>query len=341
MTEIPAEEARGLLREAVETPSVSGSEAAVAKHLQAFFAAHDREAWIDEAGNLRSPADDAVLLTSHMDTVPGEIPVRVEDDVLWGRGSVDAKGPLVAMAVAAVQAGVSFVGVVQEETTSAGARFLVEDREPPESLINGEPSGWDSITLGYRGMVRGEYTAETAVGHTSRPEPNALQRAIDWWSAVEDAFEDRDSPVVERVTPKPLEMWGGQEEDGFAVRARVDAAFRVPAGTTVEEVTSTVADLADGDLIWTDTIEPVMASPRNRVAAALRRGIRSLDGDPSHLRKTGTSDMNVFAEAWDRPMATYGPGDSSLDHTPEEHLELADFDRAVSVLTAAANDLQE
>jgi LysW-gamma-L-lysine carboxypeptidase len=338
VTDVADEDARALLREVVATPSVSGSETAVAERLQAFFAAHDREAWIDDAGNLRAPADDAVLLTSHMDTVPGEIPVRVEDDVLWGRGSVDAKGPLVAMAVAAVQAGVSFVGVVEEETSSAGARALVEDRAAPEALVNGEPSGWASITLGYRGMLRGEYTVETAVGHTSRPEPNALQRAMAWWNAVEDAFEDPDAPVVEQVTPKPIEMWGGQAEDGFAVEAGIDAQFRVPPGSSVAAVKGTVADLGDGEVAWSDAIEPVMASPRNEVAAALRRGIRSLDGEPSHLRKTGTSDMNVFAEAWDVPMATYGPGDSSLDHTPEEHIDLEDFDRAVAVLTAAAAD---
>jgi len=76
---------------------------------------------------------DAVLLTSHIDTVPGDIPVEVqpaaEDDevgkpgepVLWGRGTVDATGPLVAMAVAAVQTGVSFVGVAGEETKTRGA----------------------------------------------------------------------------------------------------------------------------------------------------------------------------------------------------------------------------
>jgi len=50
------------------------------------------------------------------------------EPVLWGRGTVDATGPLVAMAVAAVQTGVSFVGVAGEETNSRGARFLVEDR---------------------------------------------------------------------------------------------------------------------------------------------------------------------------------------------------------------------
>ncbi|WP_125920050.1 M20/M25/M40 family metallo-hydrolase, partial [Haloparvum sedimenti] len=129
--------ARKLLYDLVSIPSPSGEEAAAAERLQEFFAANGREAWIDEVGNVRAPADDSVLLTSHVDTVPGDIPVAVkpaeayEEDgpALWGRGTVDATGPLVAMAVAAVATGVSFVGVVGEETDSRGARHLVADRD--------------------------------------------------------------------------------------------------------------------------------------------------------------------------------------------------------------------
>ncbi|MFC6724042.1 M20/M25/M40 family metallo-hydrolase, partial [Halobium palmae] len=71
-----------------------------------------------------------------------------------------------------------------------------------------------------------------------------------------------------------------------------------------------------------------------------RVAIRGAGGDPRLLRKTGTSDMNLFAQAWDCPMATYGPGDSALDHAPNEHLSLPEFDRSVEVLTAVATDLQ-
>jgi LysW-gamma-L-lysine carboxypeptidase len=341
MTELDRSAARDLLREVVATRSVSGNEGAVAERLREFFDSHDRAAWIDEVGTLRAPADDAVLLTSHMDTVPGEIPVEIEDGVLHGRGSVDAKGPLVALAVAAVRTGVSFAGVVEEETTSAGAKHLVAERDPPAAVINGEPSGWDAITLGYRGLAACEYTVRTEVGHTSRPEPNAIQRAIKWWNDVEAAFETEAGSTVDSVTPKPVAIEGGTTADGFEFEASVDAQFRVPPGESVAAVRETVADVGNGHLEWTEGIEPVVGSPRNSVATALRRGIRNLDGDPSHLRKTGTSDMNVFAEAWDIPMATYGPGDSALDHTPEEHIDLAAFDRAVEVLHEASESLRD
>jgi len=333
-------EARELLEDVVRIPSVSRNEGEAAASLAEFFETHDREVWIDEVGNVRAPADDGVLLTSHIDTVPGDIPVRVEktDDgeVLWGRGSVDAKGPLCAMAVAAVRTGASFVGVVREEVDSTGGRYLVEDRESePDAVINGEPSGWEGITLGYRGLLGGTYVATSESGHSSRPGNNAIQDAMDWWSAVEDEFaKDEWHPVFERVTCKPVDFRGGISEDGLSVEATMQVQLRVPPEYSTDEIRE-MADghLGNGTVNWDDKVEPVMQSPRTSVGRAFRTAIRDHGGDPTLLRKTGTSDMNVYARAWDCPMATYGPGDSDLDHAPNEHIHLAEYDRAVGVLT--------
>jgi LysW-gamma-L-lysine carboxypeptidase len=343
------EAARELLRDLVAIPSPTGDERECAERLAAFFAERGREVWLDEVGNVRAPADDAVLLTSHIDTVPGDIPVRAEegdgeDGVLWGRGSVDAKGPLAAMAAAAVETGVSFVGVVGEETDSRGARRLVEDREAPDAVVNGEPSGWDGVTLGYRGFLAGEYAVETDSAHTSRPDPNAIQTAMAWWRAVEEAFDATDSEdsVFERVTAKPVEFSGGTAADGLSVEATVDAQFRIPPGATAAEVRETAeGELAAGSVEWAEPIPPVMETPRSEVARAFRTAIRRVGGDPRLLRKTGTSDMNLYAGAWDCPMATYGPGDSELDHAPNEHLDLGEFDRAVAVLERASERLAD
>ncbi len=82
------------------------------------------------------PIDDGritkeILLLGHMDTVPGDIPVRIERDRLYGRGAVDAKGPLAAFVVAAARAQLApgtrlvVIGAVEEESaTSKGARHV-------------------------------------------------------------------------------------------------------------------------------------------------------------------------------------------------------------------------
>lgn len=361
-TTVSTAAARELLEDLVSISAPSGEEGAAAERLRSFFADRDREVWIDEVGNVRAPADDSVLLTSHIDTVPGDIAVRIEEDpadpllsdadfevedpaVLWGRGSVDATGPLVAMAVAAVRTGVSFVGVVGEEVDSRGAWHLIEDRAAPEALINGEPSGWNGVTLGYRGMLAGNYEVESPAGHSSRPEPNAIETAMDWWEAVETAMDDlggdTDS-VFESITAKPTTIAGGPREDGLAVTTSMDIQFRIPPSRDTATVRNSVESVAEaGTVNWVEAIAPVMASPRTPVATALRGGIREHGGEPRLLRKTGTADVNIYNEAWDCPMATYGPGDSDLDHAPEERLPLAEFDRAIAVLTTACERLTE
>jgi LysW-gamma-L-lysine carboxypeptidase len=356
------EAAESLLVELVETPSPSGEERAAAERLVSFFRDHGREAYLDEVHNVHAPADDAVLLTSHIDTVPGDIPVEiretggaqrvltpngddaaadvtvpdgVDDRTLWGRGSVDATGPLAAMAAVAVDTGMSFLGVVGEEVDSTGSRHaLANGRPAPDAVVNGEPSGWDGITLGYRGLLAGTYVSTSESGHTSRPENNAIQDAMDWWRRVETEFDpDEWLPVFERVTCKPVDIQGGLTDDGLSMETTMDVQFRIPPALTVEEARERAdGELNGGTVTWYDEVPPVMESPRTEVARAFRVAIRDNGGDPRLLRKTGTSDMNLFAREWDCPMVTYGPGDSELDHAPDEHLSLAEYHRSVDVL---------
>ncbi|WP_323677780.1 [LysW]-lysine hydrolase [Halorubellus sp. PRR65] len=388
--EVSTAEARELVADLVATPSPSGDEAAAAERLAAFFESHGREVWLDDVGNVRAPADDTVLLTSHIDTVPGDVPTcltsadadrtdaetvandadgdagddaagtanalpadgtaLVDDDaVLWGRGSVDATGPLAAMAVAAVETGVSFVGVVSEETTSAGAHHLVAERDAPDAVVNGEPSGWDALTLGYRGFVAATYEVATEAAHSSLPDPNAVEHATAWVEDVKDAFAsplgpgadaDEDASAFETVTVKPVMVDAGTEPGGNAVTAEVDCQFRIPPGVTADDVEATVeAVTRRGVVEFGDAIPPHAASPRTELGRAFRTAIRRAGGSPSLLRKTGTADANLYDAAWDCPVATYGPGDSALDHSPDEHLALADYDRAVAVLESVATDL--
>jgi LysW-gamma-L-lysine carboxypeptidase len=42
--------------------------------------------------------------------------------------------------------------------------------------------------------------------------------------------------------------------------------------------------------------------------------------------------MNIVGPAWGCPIVAYGPGDSSLDHTPHEHINIAEFRRSIDVL---------
>jgi len=120
-----------------------------------------RDIHTDDVGNIiatKGSGSPKILLCGHMDTVPGRIRVRKEGDYLFGRGSSDAKGPLLAMLFAAASAQektgtVIFVGAVDEEGNATGIKSLTSDKPDVDYAIFGEPSGTKQITIGYKGRI--------------------------------------------------------------------------------------------------------------------------------------------------------------------------------------------
>jgi LysW-gamma-L-lysine carboxypeptidase len=49
--------------------------------------------------------------------------------------------------------------------------------------------------------------------------------------------------------------------------------------------------------------------------------------------------MNTVSQTWSVPMAGYGPGDGSLDHSDEESIEICAYLRGIAVLTSAIDQL--
>ena len=126
------------------------------------------EAYGDEVGNfIMSYGEGApILLASHIDTVPGELEAGIREGRVYGRGAVDAKGPLTAMILGAAMAQphvrnlrVFVAGLAREETDGRGARYLIEKGFRAEHILIGEPTGL-GIAVAYRGSVTAEVDAE-------------------------------------------------------------------------------------------------------------------------------------------------------------------------------------
>lgn len=303
-------------------------------------------AFADEAGNAVGVMGDGprqVVLLGHIDTVPGAVPVRVEGDKLYGRGSVDAKGPLAAFvdAVASIGAGPGWqfvvIGAVEEEGDSKGAWHVVE-RYRPEFAIVGEPSGWERVTLGYRGSLWFEYRVRRPLSHTASGNESGCEAAVSFWDRLK-AYADQHNTgvqkVFEQISPTLRHMQS--ENDGFEERAALHIGVRLPPGVTIDQWRQTLDDLrGDGEVRVGGIAVPAYRSEKNTLLVrAFLAGIRAQNAQPGFVVKSGTSDMNIVGPRWNCPLVAYGPGDSALDHTPNEHLSLTEYHNAVQVLAHA------
>jgi len=82
------------------------------------------------------------------------------------------------------------------------------------------------------------------------------------------------------------------------------------------------------------------AAKTTPLVRAFLSSIRAAQGTPRFVLKTGTSDMNVVAPGWPATsFVAYGPGDSNLDHTPDEHIDLTEYARAIGVLVGVLERL--
>jgi len=336
-----------LLTGLVSIPSLSGQEQEAVSWLVEQMVCFGYQSHIDLAGNAVGSigeGEQEILLLGHIDTVPGDIPVRVEDGVLHGRGAVDAKGPLATFVAAGVRADlppgvrVTVIGAVGEETFgSPGATWLRDNYPRPEAVIIGEPSGWDGIVLGYKGSISLTASVERAMSHSAGPETTAPEQMFAFWARLagwltghngdqEAGFNSLDATLRSVNTTT----------DGLHERVDLSATFRLPVGTSSAWVQEQTAGLANGiDLEWTFNAEAYRSQRSSPLVAPFLSAIREAGGEPRMKVKTGTSDMNVVGPVWQCPVVAYGPGDASYDHTPDEQIVLADVEQAVDVLTLA------
>ena len=346
MTEVPCPgnfAAETLLQELVTIPSVTCAEVAAVRYLVDWMAGHGYdESFVDEVGNavgIRGQGTHDLLLLGHIDTFPGELPTRREGRLLYGRGAVDAKGSLCAFAVAGARAALPpdlrlvVVGAVEEEGSSCGARHLLE-RYRPWACVIGEPSRADRITLGYKGRLLLEREWRGPLAHSAGPAQSPGENAVAWWlnllAFVERQNEER-SGLFEQldVTLQAINT----QEDGAWGRATLTAGFRLPLRITPQQLENALPPAGENATLRRRGHERAWLSPRDSaLSRAFRRAIRAQGNQPRFVTKTGTSDMNLVAPVWNCPIVAYGPGDSALDHTPDEHIDLDEYLRTIDVL---------
>jgi LysW-gamma-L-lysine carboxypeptidase len=315
---------------------------------------------IDEAGNVigeLGAGRPTVFLCSHMDTVPGHIPLKVTRNEIYGRGAVDAKSSLCGMIIAAVESvkegfngRIVVAAVTDEERDSTGMKCLLKTLPTVDYAVFGEPSGIHNITVGYRGRLQIKVVCETPPGHASVPSSfdNAIERAYEVWREIQSNLTRGD---MKGVTSCITQIRGGEFPNvapgkcDFTVDIRIP--LRVASTQVIDEVQETLKRYSlnnrnvNLNMKVEDVTEAFEADVRSDLVKAFFHAIKEVTKvQPKLTRKTGTGDVNVFAAKMKCPTVVYGPGDSKLDHTPNEFIDVHEYVSAIEVYKRAICSLQ-
>jgi LysW-gamma-L-lysine carboxypeptidase len=350
----------------LETYSPSGSEAQLANILHREMKSNGLDARIDTAGNAVGVLGNdgpRILLCGHMDTVPGRIPVRQDGDLLYGRGAVDAKSSLAAMIIGVTLAKkrtlapfqATVVALVEEETSSKGIRAIIDDQARYDLAVFGEPSGASNLVIGYKGSLRVHVSFHTAGGHSASPwlSASSYEESCTYWTAFESEFLRNDAESkFEAITGCVTSANVGDSGNSVPTHATLDADVRIPPGVKSNDLVIRIRDFTElyranheglrVEVGFEDQTEAFLGSTNSPALSAFRWAIRKVNGGQVALvKKTGTSDMNVFAESQDIPMFAYGPGESRLDHTEVEHVRISEYLASIEVYAHALSRLAE
>ncbi|MDM7830810.1 succinyl-diaminopimelate desuccinylase [Cellulomonas edaphi] len=325
-----------LTRALCDLPSVSGDERAIADAIEQALRAYphlevlrDGDAVVART-SLGLPS--RVVIAGHIDTVPiaGNLPTRLVDGELWGRGAVDMKaGVAVQLALAAVldapTRDVTWVFYDHEEVAADlnGLGRLV--RTHPEWLacdfaVLGEPTA-GGLEGGCNGTLRAEVRLTGVAAHSARAwmGVNAIHSAGEVLRRLE-AYEPRTVHVDGldyRESLNAVLVSGGTAANVIPDACVVTVNYRFAPSSSPEQAADHVRALFDGyDVVVTDSApgaRPGLDAPAAQEFAAAVLGITG--GAPAP--KFGWTDVARFS-ALGIPAVNFGPGDPLLAHKVDE-----------------------
>ncbi len=266
-----------------------------------------------------------VLFSTHLDTVPPFFAPRREGDRIHGRGACDAKGQILAQ-LAAIQRllhegieGLAWLGVVGEETDSAGAREalkLAGRFTKLRGLINGEPTG-NHIATGQRGALHLHLECRGVAAHSGSPElgRNAIWDLNEWLQRMRSEARPEDPMLGPEVWNLGL-LRGGEAPNVVAAHAEAEVLARTLPGSDFE---ARVAAL-----------KPDHGTVVVRLSEAPDR-YPVLEGFPMAPMPFGSDAPALRALVPSRAVALAGPGHIAVAHTDQEHLDLDDLEAGLAL----------
>jgi succinyl-diaminopimelate desuccinylase len=334
-----------LTRELVDVASPSRQEAALASLIEQRLRVADHLEVTRVGDNVVARTDLGrpwrLLLGGHTDTVPadGNAVARVEGDRLHGLGSADMKGGLAVMLALAAEVSepavdCTYVFYAREEVRAveSGLGELFELRPDllvADAALLGEPTG-GALEAGCQGTMRLLVTLRGERAHTARPwmGRNAVHRLAGILAALDTYTERR--PVIDgcefREALLAVSVEGGIAGNVVPDEARLVVNHRFAPDRSAADARAHVEEVLAPWIEPGDTVEVVEcvegAAPSHThplLAALVARNALAVRA------KLGWTDVARFA-AHGVPAANFGPGESTVAHTRDEHLDRAPLD---------------
>ncbi|MFN8059083.1 MAG: M20 family metallopeptidase [Vicinamibacterales bacterium] len=321
----------------------------------------------------RSPGPH-LLLCGHLDTVPlnakdegDRFSGAVRNGRLHGRGAVDMKGAIAAMAGAlvglsrtdALESGaVSLAALIDEERESLGAEDLIRSPFRADGAIVGEPTG-SRICLGHLGLewIEVEFIGRAAHGSTPDAGTNAISAAARFVQLVDDEIaprlKERPHPLLGPARVNVGTIAGGDQPSTVAARCTVTLDRRLVPGESLESVCDELADVlrrveiglpglrtrirrVPGSTATLDHVALVtdVDAPVARAAMAAQRIVSGEVGVPGAF--AAWSDGALLAAYGGIPSIVLGPGDVSLAHSPHESVDIEEVLAAARLYATSA-----
>ena len=313
---------------------------------------------IDSVGNViatKGNGTPRILLCGHMDTVPGQIPVRIDSGFLFGRGASDAKAPLISMLLACSEfkqrGTIIFAGVVDEEGNATGIKELVKNNLSIDYAIFGEPSGINRITISYKGRIALKITCDVLdSAHASAPwlSKNSIEEVFEVWKLLRaeiSAKYDKTDKKSNSLSLSLTEISGGSSHNVTPQKCKVTIDIRVPNGVKCLEILNhldtsirNISEMRKVKITYRieDMTEAFEADHSSPLVRALSLSILDVCKVRSVLlRKTGTGDMNVLGNSLNIPVVTYGPGEPHVSHSKDERVEIQSYLTSIEIYNRA------
>jgi acetylornithine deacetylase len=333
------------LRELVATPSVSGTEEAVARLVEDRARAWGLDVVRDDASVTISVdaahSGPTLAYVSHLDVVPPGLgwtrepfTPAIEGDRLYGRGSGDAKASVASMMTAAAdlqQKGGPGRGRLLvilgygEETKHTSMPVAVSRVGVVDAAVVGEPTNLD-IAVAQRGLMMADLIAhgdQRHAGYASEGDfTNAITELARALVTLDDLFRDRRHPVLGITTAIPTMIDGGISRNVTPPVAKAILDIRSTPDWTHEELGEILRQSLDVEVVVTSKrLVPCETPPDSRLlplAEALRPG----------SRKFGSPTCSDWVFLRDRDAIKCGPGTSRRSHTADEYVDLPEVTEA-------------